>query len=122
MCPDFRCIWPAGINRHRRALPRQARVPSTKRDLSSVERLRYPLGRVTADAGQPGHREECLIGKPASSALAGKVSADRFDLPSKLYLGQWYEESGIAEIAVVFRNFVFEDKVITEGVVGEFGH
>jgi hypothetical protein len=52
----------------------------------------------------------------------GKVSADRFDLPAKLYLGQSYEKSRIAEVAVVFRNFVLEHEVITEGVVGEFGH
>src|SRR6202035_4254105 len=112
----------ASRHRDQRARPRLAGVQSSEHDLSSVERLRYPLGRVTADAAQPGQREECLVGKPASSALAGKVSADRFDLPAKLYLGQWYEESGIAEIAVVFRNFVLEDEVITEGVVGEFGH
>src|ERR1700731_5422362 len=112
----------ASRQRHQRARPRLASGQSSKHDLSSVERLRYPLGRVTADTAQPGHREECLVGKPTSSALTGKVSADRFDLPAKLYLGQWYKKSRIAEVAVVFRNFVLEHEVITEGVVGEFGH
>src|SRR3984893_9314666 len=88
----------ASRHRHQRARPRLASVQSSKHDLSSVERLRYLLGRVTADAAQPGHREECLVGKPASSALAGKVSADRFDLPAKVYLGpeEWRpdKESG----------------------------
>src|SRR6202043_3700213 len=49
-----------------------------------------------------------------------KVQADGVELPADLRLGQRYEESGIAEIAVVFRNFVLEHEVVTKGVVGEF--
>ena len=72
---------------------------------------------------------------PRNRAIATKVSvenqlrprwlakwcADGVDLPLELCLGQGYEEIRIAEIAVVFRNFVFEHEVIAEGVVSKLG-
>ena len=50
------------------------------------------------------------------------MTADRFHLASDLCARQRYEKSGVAEIAVVFRNFIFEHEVITEGVVSELGN
>ena len=64
---------------------------------------------------------KCLIRKPASSSLARKVVGDGFDLPLELCLRQWYEEIRIAEITVVFRNFVFEHEVIAKGVESKLG-
>jgi len=94
----------------------------SEHDLPGVERLRQPLGGIAADAAQPDHREEGLVRKPASSPLARKVPAGGFDLLADLHPGQAHEEeSGIAEIGVVFWNFVLEHQVIAEGVVGELG-
>src|SRR5260221_7385308 len=53
--------------------------------------------------------------------LARKVTADQVDLPANLWPGQRDEEAGIAEIAIVFRNFVLEHEVVPEGVVGKLG-
>jgi hypothetical protein len=58
-----------------------------------------------ADAAQPGDCEERLVGKPASPVLTRKMPSDGFDLAPQLRLGQRYKKSGIAEIAVVFRDF-----------------
>jgi hypothetical protein len=63
-----------------------------------------------------------FFGKPASSALARKVPVDGFYLSGELRPGQWYKKIGIAEIAVVFWNFVLDHEVIAERVVGEFCH
>ena len=60
---------------------------TSEHNFSGVECLCQPFGRVAADAAQSGDREECLVGKPASTALTGKVSADHFGLPAKLYSG-----------------------------------
>jgi len=47
---------------------------------------------------------------------------DRIDLPLELCSGQGHEEIGVAEITVVFRNFVFEHEVIAKGVESKFGY
>src|SRR5262249_13181408 len=73
------------------------------------------------DAAQPGQREKCLVGKPSSPVLARKVLVDDFYLLENLRARQGHEHRRIAEIAVVFRNFVAQYKVIAEGVVREFG-
>jgi hypothetical protein len=49
------------------------------------------------------------------------VPADGFDFLANLRPRYRYERRRIAEIAVVFRNFLLEHEVITKGVVGEFG-
>jgi hypothetical protein len=37
-----------------------------------------------------------------------EVAVDGFSLPAQLGLRQRYEERGVAEITVVFRDFIFE--------------
>ena len=81
---------------------------SSEHYLSGVEPLSQPLGSITSDAAQAGHREEGLVPKPASFALARKVPADGFDLPADFRLCQGHEKTWIAEIAVIFWNFVLE--------------
>ena len=83
---------------------------------------RAATAMMTRHSASLGPSRGSLVGKPASSALARKVLADGFELSADLCLGQGYEKAGIAKIAVVFRNLVLEHKVITEGVVREFGH
>jgi hypothetical protein len=53
-----------------------AGIRSSEYNLACVECLRQPLGRVAANAAQSSDREKCLFGKPASSALTGKVAGD----------------------------------------------
>src|SRR5262245_12182128 len=49
------------------------------------------------------------------------MPSDHLDLPAHLRVGQRHEETRIAEIAVILRNFVLEHKVITKSVGRKFG-
>jgi hypothetical protein len=98
---------------HRRALENQ---------LVRLERLGHAFGRAASDAAQPGQRQERVVREPAASVLAGEALADDRHLLRDLSLQQRNEEVGICEIAFVFRDLVFEDEVVAEGVVGELGY
>jgi len=50
------------------------------------------------------------------------MTADGFDLAPDLRPRQGYEKTRVAEIAVVFRDFVFEHEVIAKGIMRKLGH
>src|SRR2546422_10261037 len=74
------------------------------------------LRSIGFDAPQTGDRLECIAGEPRASTLAGKALHQHFALTLQLRAAQRHECIGNAEVAVVLRDFVFEDEMVAEGI------
>src|SRR6185295_4126165 len=57
--------------------------------------------------------------EPGFRTLRAEMAMQEFDLAAQDFLAEFDIEVRLAQIAIPFRNFVFEDELIAEGVPGE---
>ncbi len=107
-----------------RALTDRTQVVSgklTPNDFPTVKRLGEAAFGVTFDGAEAEERLERAGGEPWLFALRGKVCEQMIDFLAGAVFRQRHEKVRRAEVAFVFRNFVFQNRVIAEGVPGELG-
>ncbi len=93
----------------------------TPNDFPTVKRLGETAFRVTFDGAEAEERLERAGGEPWLFALRGKVREQVIDFLAGDVFRQWHEKVWRAEVAFVFRYFVFQNRVIAEGVPSELG-
>ena len=90
--------------------------------LTSVEGFGITFWCVAADASQPRQGKKGVVAEPGARVLASEVLANEFDFAAYLSAGHGYEKAGIGEVAVIFRNLVFEDEMVSKCVVSEIAN
>src|SRR5262249_20334699 len=99
------------------ALPRSL---YSQDQLAAVEGLGVTAGSVALHPSQSHQREECALAKPRFGVLGREGIHDITDLLVVHVRLEWHEQARPAHVAVVFRNLVFEDEMISKCVPGEF--
>src|SRR6185312_5570712 len=84
-----------------------------------IERFREPVGSIAPDPAQTRQRHEGFPVEPGADRLAAIVGDQGFDLASRAGSRHRREYVRAAQIAVVFRNLVFEDPVLPEQLAGK---
>ena len=76
-------------------------------------------GRVRFDAAQTEQPEKEVFGKPLLAPLRSEKAHQRPDLAFGHGFGERHEEIRLAQVRIIFGNFVFHDEVITESIPGK---
>lgn len=91
-------------------------------DFTRVKRLSPTVGRITLDSANTHDALERTRSKPASRTLRSEMMHQQLDLPVRLGARERNVHVRRPEIPFIFRNFVFEDQMITKGVPRELAH
>ena len=81
--------------------------------------LRVPAWCSTLHSAKPQQSEESLFAEPVLCALRSENIDQRFALSVSSALAQGYIQVRPAQISVPFRNLVFENELVAEGVPGQ---
>src|SRR2546428_10915395 len=85
----------------------------------AVEALCESYGSRALHTSNPGHRPEQVGREPWLGRLRREVFHEQSDLAIESGGGKRGEEIGRSEVAVIFRDLVLEDQLVTPGVPGE---
>ena len=86
-----------------------------------MERFRVPARCSTLHSAKPQQSEESLLGEPVLCSLCSEHIDQRFALSVSAALAQRYVQVRAAQISIPFRNLVFENELVPEGVPGQVG-
>src|SRR3989442_6610050 len=89
--------------------------------LSAVEPLREALGGGALHTPDPGHRPKEVGGEPRLRRLGREMSYQQIELALEARRCKGGEEVRRPEVAVVFRDLVFEDEMIAPRVPRQVG-
>src|SRR5262245_7227428 len=98
--------------------PCPAAAAASDERLSRMAGFRITARCVALDAVQQHEPEKCFLGEPALRTLRAKATHQQPHLAARIGARERNEQIGSAEIAVEFRDLVFENPVITERVPG----
>jgi len=87
-----------------------------------VERFRISIDCSTLCSTKPQQSEESLFTEPILPTLCSENIDQRFDLAAGHTPAQRHVQVRLAEVSVPFRNLVFENELLAEGVPGQVGH
>ena len=73
------------------------------------------------DPAQPQQGPERVVAEPGPPGLAGEALAQQLDLALAALGLQRHEQVGLAEVALVLGDLVFQDQLAAEGVPGQLG-
>src|SRR6266496_1028551 len=79
-------------------------------------------GRIGFDAAQAKQAEKQVLGKPLFVALSAEVFHEPLDFFAANGVGERGKKIGRTEVRIVLGNFVFEDKMVSERIPGEFAN
>jgi hypothetical protein len=92
-----------------------------QRHLSAIESFRVLFGRHRFHSSQPEDGPKHVFRKPVLVSLGLETFKYVSDFePADLFV-EVYEQIRLAQIAIILRDFVFQDKVLPEGVPGQVG-
>lgn len=86
-----------------------------------METLRKPGGAPALDTAQTHQASKQIFAEPVQRALTGEVPDQVIALLRYISFAEGHEEIGMAEIAVVLGDLIFENEMIAEGVPGQLG-
>src|SRR5580698_9932527 len=88
-------------------------------ELSGIKCFRKLSRRVRLDTANPHQTLKRIRSEPLFVTLGLKASHQILNLPITSLPVEIHKNIGIAKIAIVFEDFVFENKVIAPGVPGQ---
>ena len=88
-------------------------------DFTCMKRFSPSVGRIALDPANAHEAVKRTRSKPASRTLRSEVMHQQFDLPVRLCARERNVHVRRPEIPFIFRNFVFEDQVITKRIPRE---
>src|SRR5262249_29712164 len=88
-------------------------------ELAAVEGLGVAARRTAFHAAQAGEPAECSLVEPIPRALAAEMSHQQLDLAFHDSLVQRHVDVRPAQVAIPFRDLVFQDGVVAESIPGQ---
>lgn len=88
--------------------------------LSAVEGFCIAARSIALHPPKPHQGTECLVLEPPLAPLRLERLHDVTDLPLANLLRQRNEDAWSSQIAVIFRNLVFQNQMIPKGIPGQF--
>src|ERR1700733_50528 len=95
-------------------------LPKSQNKLVGVERLRVTTRSIALHPTQAHQRQKCFFPKPPFCTLGLEGIHNETDLFLILFRFEWDEHVWLPHIAVVLRNLILQDQVVTKSVPGQF--
>ena len=94
--------------------------PSRRADhLTAVKGFCTTCGRRTFDTADAMHGFKSIATKPMPGRLGREMFQEQFDLARTELVRERYENVGMANVAIIFEDFVLKDQMIAEGIPGQ---